>query len=334
MATKWSAVSISNYGAASPADDGTATEANKVKYSTIKTDLTNPLNTALTSALSGLTEAFNDGTIAKSGTYSTTATDHARTIECTSTFTLSLLAAATAGAGYKVTVKNAGTGIITVARSSTDTIDGATSFILYQKESATFVVNQAGTGYDMIGPGKGLVMIETLTASASASLSFATGIDSTHNHYILVCKGLTPATDDVQFWARVATSLVGPTWASGVGAYQWAGHIVGVGGTVVGDGSSSGGPSTAMCINSSAATKVGSAAGEGIDAVIEFFTPSGSSQRKRFSWRGTFTAASGDDVTFSGGGCYGSTAQIYGIRVQFSSGNIASGSATLYGVRA
>lgn len=159
MATKWSTVSISGYGGLTPSDDGAATEANKVKYSTIKTDLTNPLNSALTSALSGLTEAFNDGTVAKSGTYSTTATDHARTIECTSTFTLSLLAAATAGAGYRVKVKNAGTGIITVSRSSTDTIDGATSINLLPQASREFVVNAAGTGYDSLhGPRVGDVV--------------------------------------------------------------------------------------------------------------------------------------------------------------------------------
>ena len=181
--------------------------------------------------------------------------------------------------------------------------------------------------------GAALVPIETQIASASVSLSFVTGIDSTYDHYILVCKGLRPATDDVQLLARVATDLVGPTWASGAGAYQWGGWLTGIGGTVAGDGSSVGGPTTAMCINGSATTKVGSTAGEGIDAVIEFFVPSSTAQRKRFAWRGAFTAASGNDAAFAGGGSYGSTSAIVGVRLLFSSGNIASGSATLYGVR-
>lgn len=179
--------------------------------------------------------------------------------------------------------------------------------------------------------GAALVPIETLTASASATLDFDAGINSTYSHYVLVCKGLVPATDDVQLLARIATS--GPSWQAGAGAYQWGGYLTGIGGTVAGDGSGSGGPTTAMCINGSATTKIGNAAGEGIDAVIEFFAPSTTAQRKRFSWRGAFTAASGNDATFAGGGSYGSTSAIVGVRLLFSSGNIASGEATLYGVR-
>jgi hypothetical protein len=60
MAIDWSTVSISGYGSSSPSDDGSATEANRVKYSTIKTDLTNPLNTALSTALTQLDAAFTD----------------------------------------------------------------------------------------------------------------------------------------------------------------------------------------------------------------------------------------------------------------------------------
>lgn len=157
MAIKWSAVSISGYGASSPADDGSATEANRVKYSTIKTDLTNPLNTALGTTLSRLTDVFDDAPIAKSGAYTTTASDHARTIESTGSFTLSLLDASTGGTGYRVKVKNAGTGTVTVERTAADTIDGATSYALGPKESATFEVNQAGNGYNVDRGSPGLL---------------------------------------------------------------------------------------------------------------------------------------------------------------------------------
>lgn len=178
--------------------------------------------------------------------------------------------------------------------------------------------------------GTALVPIETLTASSSATLDFDSGIDSTYDDYILVCKGLTPATDDVQLLARIATA--GPTWQAGAGAYQWGGSVVSIGGTVAGDGSSSGGPTTAMCLNGSATSKVGSASGEGVDLVIRFSAPAGSN-RKRFAWQGVFTTAAGNDAAVSGAGSYGSTTAIVGVRLLFSSGNIASGSATLYGVR-
>ncbi len=179
--------------------------------------------------------------------------------------------------------------------------------------------------------GAALVPIETLTASASASLSFYTGIDSTYDHYVLVLKGLVPASDDVQLLMRIATS--GITWQSGAGAYQWGGTIVGTGGSGASDGSGSGGPTTSMCVNGSATTKVGSAAGEGIDAVIEFFTPSSTTQRKRFTWRGVYTSAAGTDVSCQGGGSYGSTSAIVGVRIFFNGVNMTSGEGTLYGVR-
>lgn len=180
--------------------------------------------------------------------------------------------------------------------------------------------------------GAALVPIETKTASSSGSLDFDAGIDGTYSHYILVCKGLAPTTDDVQLLMRIATS--GPTWQAGAGAYSWGGQLTGSGGSVAGDGSGAGGPTTAMCINGSATAKVGNASNEGLDAVIEFVAPSTTAQRKRFFWRGAFTAASGVDVTFSGAGAYGSNAAIVGVRLLFSSGSIGSGSATLYGVRA
>lgn len=175
------------------------------------------------------------------------------------------------------------------------------------------------------------VAIETQTASASPTLDFDSSINNNYNHYVLVLKGLVPATDNVQLLARIATA--GPTWQAGAAAYQWGGTIVGTGGSGTSDGSGSGGPTTAMCINGSATTKVGSAAGEGIDAVIEFFVPSSTTQRKRFTWRGVYTSAAGTDVSCQGGGSYGSTAAIVGVRLLFSDDNIASGEATLYGVR-
>lgn len=192
-----------------------------------------------------------------------------------------------------------------------------------------------GTQFQLVGNAyvapPSWVPIETLTASSSGSLDFDVGIDSTYDAYALVIKGLAPATDGVQLLMRIATA--GPTWQAGAGAYQWGATIAGAGGSSVGDGSSSGGPTTAICVNGSATSKVGSAAGEGLDATVFFASPAGTTQRKRFHWNGAFTTAAGVDVTVNGAGSYGSTTAIVGVRLLFSSGNIASGSATLYGVR-
>lgn len=147
MGNKWSTVSVSGYGASNPSDDGAATEANKVKYSTITTNLTDPLKTSVESIVTNLDELFTETTTAVSTSYTTVASDHATWLEVTGTTTVTLLAASTAGAGYRVGVKNAGAGVVTVARSGSDTIDGATSIAVDAGDSAGLIVNAAGNGY-------------------------------------------------------------------------------------------------------------------------------------------------------------------------------------------
>jgi len=194
------------------------------------------------------------------------------------------------------------------------------------------IVIYDGTQFQVVGtPTAGSwIPIETLTASASAALDFDLGINSTYNAYALVITGLIPATDDVQLLLRIATS--GPTWQAGAGAYQWGAGIVSIGGTFTGDGSSSGGPTTGICLNGSATSKVGNSTGEGFDGTVKFFAPSTTAQRKRFTFEGAFTTAAGNDALATGAGAYGSTTAIVGVRLLFSSGDIGSGYATLYGI--
>lgn len=61
----------------------------------------------------------------ESGTYTATVTDGL--ILCTGTFTVTLPAAATAGEGHVLHIKNVSTGTITVDGNGAETIDGATT---------------------------------------------------------------------------------------------------------------------------------------------------------------------------------------------------------------
>jgi len=86
---------------------------------------------------------------AKSTTYTAALCDF---VEGTGTFTVTLPAASTAIAGKKniIDVKNVSTGVITVARAGSDTIDGATSYTLsVQNQSITLIANASGTGWDI-----------------------------------------------------------------------------------------------------------------------------------------------------------------------------------------
>ena len=61
------------------------------------------------------------------------------------------------------------------------------------------------TDFAGIAGGGTLVLLSTQTASASASISFTTGIDSTYDEYIFKFINLHPATDSVNFTFNLST---------------------------------------------------------------------------------------------------------------------------------
>jgi hypothetical protein len=83
--------------------------------------------------------------LTKTGTYTTTNTDRGQYINVTSgTFTINLLAAATAGLGFEQVIRNSGTGIVTVDPNSSETIDGFTTLTLYSGDSCYIMSTGSG----------------------------------------------------------------------------------------------------------------------------------------------------------------------------------------------
>lgn len=152
MGTKYgSGVSVSGYNANPPSDDGSTTESNKVKWSTHKTKLTDPIKTALESINTALVTALDASARAVSASDTAAASDHEKTIQVTSaSVVITLSDAATMAAGYKVTIANQSTGNISVAlATSSNTIDTVTNAapVLSAKEVREYIVNAAATGY-------------------------------------------------------------------------------------------------------------------------------------------------------------------------------------------
>lgn len=151
MGTKYTTQATSGYNASAPADDGSVSESNKVKWATIKTKLADVLKTFAEAINSQLTTTLDTSARAITASDSAAATDHWRTIQAnTSSITLTLADAATMAAGYIVTVANQSAGDITVAlASATDTIDTVTNATqtIPAKVARTYTVNAAATGY-------------------------------------------------------------------------------------------------------------------------------------------------------------------------------------------
>ena len=87
---------------------------------------------------------------AKTGAYTLTALDRSRTIDATSgTWTLTLLAAATAGNGFFFALRNSGTGVITIDGDGVESIDGEATITALPGESLLLVCN--GTAWKTVG---------------------------------------------------------------------------------------------------------------------------------------------------------------------------------------
>jgi hypothetical protein len=163
MGTKYSSISVSGYNSSPPADDGSATATNQVKWSIIKTKLGDPLNTFAAAINSALT-TFSDFSVRQiTASDSTVAGDHMRTVEIASSVdtavTVSLADAATVGNGYMVRIKNSGTGTTTIGRvTGTDTIEGydeadSQDLTLSQSQWIVVQVNSSADGYITVGGG-------------------------------------------------------------------------------------------------------------------------------------------------------------------------------------
>lgn len=151
MGTKYGSQSQSGYNASPPSDNGAATESNKVKWSSIKTKLSDPLKTLAEAINTALVTALDLSPRSVSGGDTAGSSDHWKTIQVNSaSVTITLSDAATMAAGYMVSVANQSSGDITVAlATATDTLDTVTNTTqtISAKEVRTYIVNSSTNGY-------------------------------------------------------------------------------------------------------------------------------------------------------------------------------------------
>lgn len=184
----------------------------------------------------------------KTGAYTVVAGDLGKIINCTSgTFTVSLTAAATLGAGFNCWVWNTGTGAITIDPASTETIDGVSTLILRRGEGTQIICD--GTNW-ATGDGKRArgyaenISNTTTRPSASGADSVAIGADSraTNVYSFALDGGVSSGFGALAFGLSASASNVysvaGPrSTASGQGALSLGSNANNVGGVAAGDGS-------------------------------------------------------------------------------------------------
>jgi len=151
MGTKYSSQTVSGYNSTPPVDDGTVSEANKVKWSTIKTKLSDPLNSFASSIDSALTTHFNNGPVALTTNTTLGASHYQQLIQVSgSGVTLSLSDANTLTAGWNCEIHSTdSSNDVAIARATaSDTINSlSNNFVLLPLQSVKVFVNASANGF-------------------------------------------------------------------------------------------------------------------------------------------------------------------------------------------
>jgi hypothetical protein len=170
-------------------------------------------------------------------------------------------------------------------------------------------------------------LLETQTASTSATIDFTTGIDSTYKTYVIIIEDCVLATDGQFLNYRV--SIDGGSNYISTGNYYYA--INGL--NTASSTSSNIVNTTSTAIRIGGSQGVGNAAGEGLRAMIYLSNPSNTALYKLVRFNASYIMDTGAGVDENGSGFYkGAVTAINAVRLISSSGNITSGTFKLYGI--
>ena len=278
-------------------------------------------------------------TLAKTANYTVAVGDRDKLIlgDATSgAFTVTLPAAATAGAGFEITVKkiDSSANIVTVDGDGSETIDGALTKSLVSQYDHLTLVSDGSNWHVKADFKQDVTLLETQTASASPQLDFITGINSKFPIFEFRITGLRPATNAVDLQMLVSEDG-GSTFK--VGAADYARHVQtieagGGGETIATDNSTSfmqwSGPSAS-------GDRLGSDVKSSYSATIKMFNPSSAAHYKLFRAADIIYRDQNGVIRMGDGfgGYVGSINAIDAIRFKMSADDIAEGTISLFGVR-
>jgi hypothetical protein len=199
--------------------------------------------------------------------------------------------------------------------------------------TSSAITNNSVTGITVLAnaPADGITLISSQTASASASLSFTTGIDSTYKAYKFVFVNIHPANNNVNFEFNMSTdsgSNYNVTKTTSAFCSFHNEDDTGYGLTYL---------TTRDLAQSTAFQPLIFSIGNGNDesgsGSLTLFNPSSTTYVKHFISRGNEYHASDitqDDFT---AGYANTTSAVNAVQFKMSSGNIDNGTIYLYGIK-
>lgn len=171
--------------------------------------------------------------------------------------------------------------------------------------------------------GGDLILLQTLTASASASLDFASWYSSTYDDYEIHFSNIVPASNSVLY---VRVSENGGSSYISTNSYTWL--------ATGGWGTSTSYSAGEAAVNAIRAREVNTTLGTGgsYNGRLRIINPAGTSVYKIFQGELQWIDNTLGIVTASWTGIYNSTNAINALQVLMASGNITSGTVRIYGI--
>ena len=178
----------------------------------------------------------------------------------------------------------------------------------------------------------GITFISSQTASASANISFTSGIDSTYKAYKFVFVNMHPATDDVYFQFNLSTDggsnynvTKTTTWFTTYHSESGTG-----GSLIYGTGNDSAQSTSDQYITGGG---LGNGSDESTSGYLQLFNPSSTTYVKHFMSNINYYYFGNETGNSYMAGYGNTTSAVNAVRFQMGSGNIDAGTIYMYGIK-
>jgi hypothetical protein len=175
-----------------------------------------------------------------------------------------------------------------------------------------------------------MVLLSSQTASASASISFTTGIDSTYKEYQFYFINIHPSVDSGRFEFNLSTDSgsnynVTKTTTFFYSYQTESGVSTALEYDIDGD--------LAQSTGFQRIQFVGNDNDQNLGGTLSLFNPSSTTYVKHFLLTANTTAANDTSINVFSAGYGNTTSAVNAVRFQFSSGNIDDGTILMYGIK-
>lgn len=153
----------------------------------------------------------------KSSAYTVIALDLGRMLSCSGTWTLALMAAATLGNGFSISVRNAGTGVITIDPNGSETVDGRAAIAVCPGEAFALICD----GSNWITRGRSSRVLISATKITTPAATLMVSLPNGFSTFSLVARrmktaGASPGIVNL----RVSTNG-GSSYLNATNDYAW-----------------------------------------------------------------------------------------------------------------